>query len=85
MFGFGQTWDRVFEATSFVAGTSVQQTTDGGSVITRKTKSTRIGGVDIYLIKTDDNGNIISTFNIPINANRKSQKTVDILGKEINQ
>ena len=35
-------------------------------------------------IKTDANGNITSTFNMPINPNRKLEKVVDILGKEIN-
>ena len=34
------------------------------------------------MIKLDDNGNVTSTFNIPINPNRKLQKTVDLLGKE---
>ena len=37
---------------------------------------------DIYLIKIDGTGTISSTFNIPINPNRKLEKTVDILGKE---
>ena len=32
--------------------------------------------------KTNNNGNISSTINIPINLNRKLQKTVNILGKE---
>ena len=39
-------------------------------------------GYDVYLIKTDNQGNVTSTFNIPINPNRKLQKTVDILGKQ---
>ena len=37
---------------------------------------------DVYLIKTDGNGNVTSTFNIPINPNRKLEKVVDILGRE---
>ena len=36
----------------------------------------------MYLVKTDSLGNITSTFNIPINSNRKLQKTVDLLGRE---
>ena len=46
------------------------------------TESFGNGSSDVYLIKTDGNGNITSTFNIPINPNRKLEKVVDILGKE---
>ena len=63
-------------------GFSVQQTTDGGYIITGFTMGIT-SGYDVYLIKTDGNGNVTSTFNIPINPNRKLEKTVDILGKEI--
>jgi hypothetical protein len=38
--------------------------------------------LDVYLIKTDGQGNVTSTFNIPINPNRKLEKTVDVLGRE---
>ena len=62
-------------------GWSVQQTTDGGYIITGFTMGIT-SGYDVYLIKTDGNGNVTSTFKIPINPNRKLQKTVDILGKE---
>ena len=38
---------------------------------------------DVFLIKTDDSGNITSTFNIPTpSSNRKLEKVVDILGRE---
>jgi len=62
-------------------GYSVQQTTDGGYIITGYTMGIT-SGYDVYLIKTDNQGNVTSTFNIPINPNRKLQKTVDILGKQ---
>ena len=64
-------------------GFDVQQTTDGGYILTGKTLYA--GGVDsdLYLIKTDGNGNVSSIFNIPPSSKRKLKKTVNILGKEI--
>ena len=69
-------WRQIYGAGS-ERGYSVQQTNDGGYIVTGET------GSNIYLIKTDVNGNVTSTFNITINLNRKLQNTVDILGKEI--
>ena len=83
MIGFGQVWETTFGGSDHDYGLSVQQTTDGGYIITGSTHSS--GFADIYLIKTDDNGNITSTFNIPINPNRKLEKVVDILGRETKQ
>ena len=76
-------WSQTFGG-GYDGGYSVQQTTDGGYIIAG-TKSNFVNGVmtsDVYLIKTDGSGNVTSTFNIPINPNRKLQKTVDFLGRE---
>jgi hypothetical protein len=75
-------WTKTFGGTSDDEGYSVQQTTDGGYIIVGQTESFGNGEEDVYLIKTDGNGNITSTFNIPISPYRKLQKTVDILGKQ---
>ena len=62
-------------------GYSVQQTTDGGFIITG---TSYISNNNIYLIKTNQFGNITSTFEIPLpNPNRKLEKTVNIKGQEI--
>ena len=81
--GFGQSWEQLFGGIDIDLGHSVQQTTDGGYIIAGSKREYIPGSdADVYLIKTDSQGNVTSTFNIPTNPNRKLQKTVDMLGKQ---
>ena len=73
-------WSQTFGGSYDDRGLSIQQTSDGGYIVTGFTDT--FGSKDLYLIKTDGNGNATSIFNIPIsNPNRKLDMVVDMLGR----
>jgi len=57
--GGNQIWQKTFGGSNYDGGYSVSPTSDGGYIIAGGTHSFGAGGSDVYLIKTDRNGNTV--------------------------
>ncbi len=55
----GTLWQKVYGGDDDDEGHSVSQTTDGGYIIAGRTQSFGAGGNDVYLVKTDKDGNVL--------------------------
>lgn len=53
-------WTKTFGGTGGDYGNSVQETADGGFIVAGETGSLGAGGGDVFLIKTDANGNALT-------------------------
>ena len=59
---FGDTlWARTYGGAAREDGYGVQQTSDGGFILTGKTQSFGVGSSDVWLVKTDANGDTLWT------------------------
>ena len=75
-------WSQIINDSSFTfIPVSIRSINNGGYIMTG-IKQHSNNNVDIFLTKMDSLGNLTSTFKIPINPNRKLQKTVDLIGRE---
>jgi hypothetical protein len=78
-------WNKSF--LNYGANSNIEQTSDGGYVLCGCSSLDTIAvTASILLIKTDGNGDITSTYNIPVNSNKgELLKVTDILGRETKQ
>ena len=86
--GGSTTWQKNYGGTDHDMGASVDNIISGGYIVGGvisgcPTPENNMG--NLYIVRTDGNGNITSTKNILENTNKTLIKVIDILGRESNQ
>ena len=78
-------WERTFGGDGMDnIGNSVLQTTDGGYVVCGQNYNIESNLSSLLIIKTDGNGNLTSTFEIPLSkTDRKLEKAINLQGQEV--
>jgi hypothetical protein len=56
-------WEKTYGGSGWDEAVSIQQTTDGGYIVAGSTTSFGEGGLDVYVIKLDENGNLTYSVN----------------------
>jgi len=54
-----ESWEKTFGGSDYDTAWSIQQTKDGGYIVAGYTSSFGAGGGDVYIIKLDENGNMV--------------------------
>jgi hypothetical protein len=73
-------WTMTYGGTGFDLGMSVQQTVDGGYILAGATRSFGEGGEDVYLIKTDADGDTLWTRTCGDTADERANSIQQIIG-----
>ncbi len=72
-------WTKTFGGSLADVGNSVMQTNDGGFIVAGTTSSFGAGGQDVYLIKTDENGDTLWTKTFGGTGNDRASKIVQTI------
>lgn len=76
-------WERTYGGDDADGGNDLQQTEDGGYIVLGHTKSFGAGHYDLWLIKTDANGDTLALIEEPISENSVNWEVVTSVGPQI--
>jgi len=77
-------WNYIFSGYEEQSAFSVNQNSQGEFIVTGYTEHPTNGYYDGLIIKLNTEGTLSSSFTIPTPSNRKLEKVIDILGREVN-